>query len=213
MALDLARPINHDSPMPHDPRIDEILEFWFGPDMHPDAEHQKMWWVKSPELDASIRERFGAAFEEACGGGLDSWLATPRGTLAHIILLDQFSRNLFRDDPRAWAMDGRSLALVLDGLERGVDRELPPYGRSFFYMPLMHAEDRGRQAQCLGCIEGLLSELDEPLREEMGGYLHASHAHKAIVDRFGRFPHRNGILGRESTDEEREFLTQPGSSF
>lgn len=201
--------------MTDDPRIDEILEFWFGPgpEMHPDAAQQKMWWVKSEALDDDIRRRFGVAFEDACAGRLEGWLETARGALAHVILLDQFSRNLFRGDPRSWAMDARALAIVEAGLARSVDKELPPYGRSFFYMPLMHCEDRARQAQCVSRIEGLLAELDVAMAEEMAGFLGAAKAHQAIVDRFGRFPHRNTILGRESTEEEREFLTQPGSSF
>lgn len=193
----------------------DVLDFWFGP-ADPSAPHgtsRAAWWTRDDAFDKAIRERFGVPWEAACAGELDSWLGTDEGTLALVIVLDQFSRNLCREDPRAWAQDLRAVELVLEALERGVDERLPHFGRAFLYMPLMHSEDRGLQRRSLACFTKLVDLAPEPLAEGAAGNLRFAQLHKDIVDRFGRYPHRNAALGRVSTDEEREFLAGPNSSF
>lgn len=187
----------------------EILRFWFGEigaDGRVADEVSKRWWKKDPELDAEIGRRFGPAMDRAARGELREWEASAHGRLALIVLLDQWSRNVFRDTPRAFAQDAEARRICLEGIDTGADRELLPIERSMFYMPLMHAEDRALQRRAVELFEALARE---------GGPDSVSFAvrHREIVERFGRFPHRNRILGRESTDEELEFLTQPGSSF
>lgn len=175
---------------------DDVLGFWFG---QPPAR----WFKKDPVFDQEIRDRFGALHGEVVLGQHDGWLTTARGRLAAIIVLDQFSRNMFRDTPGMFASDPRALEIALEGLTRGDDRALSPAERPFLFMPLMHAEDRAAQDRCV--------ELFAALGGEQG--LDFAEQHRAIVQRFGRFPHRNAILGRTSTPEEVEFLAQPGSSF
>lgn len=194
---------------------EDVLSFWFGPE-HPDHPHGQMraeWWIKDPEFDASIRERFGAAVDDARQGGLASWTETPRGALALLILLDQFSRNLFRGDPRTWSEDARSQAIALAMIERGDDLVLPPVLRSFAYMPLMHAEDLRLQDRGVALFETLAEGAPAPLKEALTGTVRYAVIHRDIVARFGRFPHRNAVLGRESSPEEVEFLKGPDSSF
>lgn len=177
---------------------EEILDGWFA--------DSSRWFDKDPENDRAMRERFGEAHEAACRGELDHWREDPAQCLALVILLDQLSRNLHRDSPEAFAQDERTQEIVLEGLSRGHDRALPLDRRGFFYMPLMHAEDPDLQARSV--------ELFSALKEEgVGSFYSYAVRHKEIVDRFGRFPHRNEILGRASTAEEAEFLEQPGSSF
>ena len=174
-----------------------VLDFWFtesGPEK---------WFVKDQNFDDEIRDRFGPAYRRAHDGKLDEWTETPEGCLALIILLDQFPRNLFRDDPRAFDSDAKARAVLQYALDRGYDKALDTRQRQFLYMPLQHSEGRPDQA------------LSVKLNATLGNddVLKFAHAHKDIIDRFGRFPHRNAVLGRESTAEETEFLTQPGSSF
>jgi uncharacterized protein (DUF924 family) len=190
-------------------RIDDVLEYWFGPDLAgpiPD-ELSKRWFRGSEAFDREVRERFGPDVERAARGELEDWAGTPRGRLALVLLLDQFTRNIHRGDGRAFACDARARELALAGVERGDDRALPAAARSFLYMPLMHAEDLELQDRGVALFEALD-------RETSGGD-HAKYArmHRDIIARFGRFPHRNARLGRESTEEEIEFLKQPGSSF
>lgn len=183
---------------------DALLSFWFGPldaAGRADDAHRERWFRKDPGFDAALRERFGALHAEVAAGAHERWLATPRGRLAHVIALDQLSRNLHRDTPRAFENDARALAVALEGLEHGVDRVLGPDERSFLYMPLMHSEDLAVQERCVALFA------DSPEN------LSFAEAHRDIVRRFGRFPHRNAVLGRASTPEEQEFLRGPGSSF
>ena len=174
---------------------DDVLEFWFG-------QPPERWFRKDPVFDQEIRDRFGRVHDELALGEHDDWLATPRGRLAAVIVLDQFSRNMFRDTAGMFASDPRALEIALEGIARGDDRTLPEAQRSFLYMPLMHAEDREIQERSVALFGALGG--DGAKYAEM---------HRDIVQRFGRFPHRNAILGRTSTPEEVEFLTQPGSSF
>lgn len=174
-----------------------ILHFWFT-ELRP-AQH----FAKDAALDAAIRTRFGATLEAAARCELFAWRATPEGRLGEIVVLDQFSRNVWRDTPRAFAQDALALALAQELVASGQDRSLPVAQRRFAYMPYMHSESAliHEQAVALFSQPGL----EDNLRFE--------HAHKAIIDRFGRYPHRNAILGRESTAEELAFLSEPGSSF
>jgi uncharacterized protein (DUF924 family) len=193
-------------------RSEAILDFWFGSldaEGNPLPENMKRWWTKDPAFDARISREFGADLERAARGELDAWTDTARSRLALIILLDQFSRNVYRETLVAFANDPRALAVALEGIERGHDRELSPTGRNFMYMPLMHAEDREVQERCVETFTRAVEEAGDLFRNGLDFAIR----HRDIVARFGRFPHRNRILGRESTPEELEFLTQPGSSF
>ncbi len=193
----------------------DVLSFWFGPadPAHPHGESRAAWWKKDPAFDEQIRDRFGAAVEDASQGRLGDWAQTPSGALAQIILLDQFSRNLFRGDPLTWAQDGRCQELCLAALDRGDDQKLPHLRRLFLYMPLMHAEDAGMQERCVALFDALPKDAPAELKQTLSGNLRFAEIHRDIVVRFGRFPHRNAILGRESTPEEIAFLNEPDSSF
>lgn len=174
-----------------------VLGFWFGELTPAD------WWRKDAALDAAIRDRFGATLAAAARCELFGWRTGARGRLAEVIVLDQFSRNVGRDTAAAFANDPLALALAQEAVARGCDRELPPVERAFLYLPYMHSESALIHAEALRLFAapGLEHNLDFELR------------HKAIIDRFGRYPHRNAALGRASTAAEIEFLGQPGSSF
>lgn len=195
---------------------DDVLEYWFPADPERAA---KLWWGKDDGLDAEIRARFGATREAAKAGELDAWAEQPRGRAALIIALDQFSRNLFRGDPESFAADPKARALVHEGLARKHDRELKPIERLFFYMPLEHSEDLDEQEQCVALMRALADEVaaepgvDQARRDRFVNFIDFAVRHRDIIARFGRFPHRNAVLGRESTPEELEFLKQPNSSF
>ena len=186
-----------------DPRADTVLDFWFaGPDP------ARKWFTKDPAFDAEIRSKFDALRAEAASGALDAWRSTARGSLALIVLLDQFSRNMFRDDPRAFETDGQALAITRELLASGKLDELTLQQRSIALMPLMHSEDRDVQRESVAQF-GKLADADAAYKSS----LDYAKMHADIIERFGRFPHRNAVLGRETTAEEKEFLTQPGSSF
>lgn len=199
-------------------RQNAVLEYWFGDLKDGEAPTDEViarWWGKDPETDDYIRENFGRDIEEAARGGLHGWGETPRGTLALIIVLDQFSRNVYRDDPRAFAEDGPALETAVRGIEKGFDKELHPVMRVFFYMPFMHSEDMAMQERSLALFRGIEDEFSHvpDVAEMLSGNRDYAERHYDIVKRFGRYPHRNRILGRESTPEEIEFLKEPGSSF
>ena len=186
---------------------DSILDFWFGRRGSADyGRERREWFRKVPAFDAEIRSRFGAAVETALAGGYADW-TEPRPLLARVLLLDQFTRNAFRDTPRAFAGDPLALAIVTGAVARGDDRELIPVERWFIYLPYTHAEDLGAQERAV--------ELYARLRDEtgLGDPLVWAERHAAVIRLFGRFPHRNAILGRESTPEEAAFLSAPGSRF
>ncbi|MEM9187827.1 MAG: DUF924 family protein [Myxococcota bacterium] len=193
----------------------DVLGFWFG-DVRADAaddEHRARWWKKDPEFDAEIRTRFGALHHAICHGAHRDWLREPSGVVAYVLVLDQFSRNLGRDSAGMFCADALALHVVLNAIDSGMDRAVPIDQRLFLYMPLMHAEDRAVQDRCVSIFERFANELPEPhasrIRENVG----YAERHRAIVDRFGRFPHRNALLGRPTTAEEETFLKEPGSSF
>ena len=178
-------------------RPEVVIKFWF------EETDPKFWWKKDADFDQLIDERFEIAHHMATQGALASWRETPLGRLAEIIVLDQFSRNLYRDSPLAFAHDEQALALAQEAIQAGADLELETNQNAFLYLPFMHSESREAHETALGLFKapGLESNYDFELK------------HKLIIDRFGRYPHRNEILGRESTQEEIEFLKQPGSSF
>jgi len=196
--------------------IQSILGFWFGDaadDTAAAASQAGLWWGKNDEADRQIGERFEAMLQQAAAGELDAWKQTPQGRLALILLLDQFPRNIYRGTPQAFAYDARARQLTLEGLESGDDKALRPIERVFFYLPLEHAEDLSLQQRCVALFEQLQSSLPEEVAKVFGGFTDFAHKHLVIIERFGRFPHRNDTLGRESTAEEIAFLATPNSSF
>lgn len=200
-----------------DRRIDSLLDFWF--EGHPADSGRmqalkKKWFSSSPDDDRELEQAFGQLADAAARGELDAWADTPRGRLALIILLDQLPRSLQRRTAAAFAEDDRALALCLDGLDRGLDETLHPLERVFFCMPLQHAESRETQALALETFRRLAAiDMEESVAAIVQNAADFAVLHKEIVDRFGRFPHRNKVLGRESTDEELEFLASGKSSF
>jgi len=176
---------------------DAVLRFWFE-ELTPED-----WFRKDPSLDRRIAERFGSTLAAAARCELFHWRESARGRLAEVLVLDQFSRNIHRDTAAAFANDTLALALAQEAVTRGCDRELSVPERVFLYLPWMHSESAliHEEALRLFAAPGLEKNLDFERR------------HKAIIDRFGRYPHRNAVLGRASTAEELEFLKQPGSSF
>lgn len=197
-------------------QAEAILQFWFGDSPNAweaPADRMPLWFGGKPEVDDEIRRRFGATVEEALRGGFAEWKATPRGRLALVLLLDQFTRNIHRGTPAAFAGDRLALPLALDALEEGVDQELRPSARPFLYLPLEHAEDRRMQAASVAAFRRLADAAPPEARPTYDVFLEYAIRHQVIVERFGRFPHRNAILGRQTTPEEAEFLKQPGSSF
>ncbi len=189
----------------------EVLDFWFLP---PGAEgHGKPraeWFRKDEHFDAEIARRFGAAIAQAVAGGLREWDDEgPQGTLARIIVLDQFTRNALRGTPASFAGDALALAAATALVDTGADRALAPLQRSFAYMPFEHAEDARMQEKAVA----LFAELAAANHQDFDGSLDYAHRHRGVIARFGRFPHRNAILGRASTPQELEYLRQPGAGF
>jgi uncharacterized protein (DUF924 family) len=183
----------------------EVIGFWFGP---PPLAARPEWFRKDAAFDASIRTRFGGLIEQALAGQLVHWADEPQGALARILLLDQFTRNIFRDTPRAFAGDAQALAAAAALVDAGADQALQPLQRLFVYLPFEHAEDIGAQQRAVALCEALASA--DPAFESFADY---ARRHHDVIARFGRFPHRNSILGRASTAEEEAFLQRPGSRF
>ena len=198
-----------------DPTVDShaVLEFWFGADDADPAARSALWFRKDDATDAHIRATFGDAIDRALRGDLDDWAQTARGRLALVLLLDQLTRNSFRNDPRSYDGDARAQRLALDGIARGEDRELGCLQRAFLYMPLMHAEDLALQNRCVALFEAMAAEAGDALRQTTDSFAHFARLHRDVIARFGRFPHRNDILGRASTGEEIDFLRDGGPTF
>lgn len=198
--------------------ISGVLRFWFG-DLRegelPDKEKQMTWWMKSEEFDELVRQRFEKYVLLAGKGKLFHWLETPLGTVAFIIVVDQFPRNIYRDTPGAFSRDSLALRTCLEGIEKGFDQGLHPAHRAFFYLPLMHSEDPEIQSLSVRKYSALENEYAShpQIRETLACSTDFAGRHFDIIKRFGRYPHRNAALGRESTPEETEFLKEPGSSF
>lgn len=177
--------------------FEEVLTFWFK-----EIEPRK-WWIVDPAFDELLRRRFLGLLQQAAAGELFAWRLSAKGRLAEVIVLDQFSRNIFRGAPQAFSQDPQALILSQEGVARGILETLSEVERSFLLMPYMHSESRLVHAQA----EVLFKRFAQP------GSYEFELKHKAIIDRFGRYPHRNKILGRVPSEEEIEFLKQPGSSF
>jgi len=195
---------------------DTIHAFWFG--THPDddaviASQSALWWRKQAGVDAEIRRRFAPWVARAASGELDGWLADLRGRLALILLTDQFPRNIWRGEAAAFAFDVLALRWAKDTLRLGLDSELRAVERVFVYLPLEHSEELGDQRKAVRLFDRLATSVPAPDRPSFDGYLDYARRHLAIIERFGRFPHRNAALGRETTAEEAAFLQLPGSSF
>ena len=188
-------------------RAQAVLTFWFGAmDSTEDGQMRKQWFIKDEAFDAEIRERFGADIDAGLNGGLQSWLHDDYGRLACIVLLDQFTRNAHRGTPKSFAGDPLARREALALLDAG--KSFDPLMQSFVLLPLEHAEDMALQDSCVSEFEKL-AERDARTAD----YLNYARRHREVIERFGRFPHRNAILGRESTPEELAYLAQPGSGF
>ena len=178
-------------------KAQDILDFWFSPSTQP------FWFAKSDDFDQQLHRRFSEILVQATQAELYTWRDTAEGRLAEIIVLDQFSRNLYRDQAAAFAQDAQALSLAQEVIHLGLDTTLRPEQRSFLYMPYMHSESKLIHEEALKLFEALGNPINLDFEKK----------HKVIIDRFGRYPHRNAILGRESTAEEIEFLKQPNSGF
>ena len=190
-------------------RAESVLAFWFGePGGAELGSQRKQWFTKSDAFDAAIRDRFGPTIERALRGELDAWANEPRSALARILLLDQFTRNAFRDTPRAFAGDTQTLAAASAMVGSRHDEALPPFMRAFVYMPFEHAEGLAMQDEAVRLFTRLMAA--DPALAHMLDY---AYRHRTVIERFGRFPHRNEILARQSTAEELAYLAQPGSGF
>jgi uncharacterized protein (DUF924 family) len=191
---------NKDSSVPPENQIAKsIIDFWFI-EISP-----KQWWVKSVEFDDLISQRFFTIYEETRGGKYLDWINSAQSCLARIILLDQFPRNMFREKPESFRTDVLALAATKHAISLGFDIGIPSQHKGFLYMPLMHSEAFDDQMKAIELFTAAGSDLEENLK--------SSHRHKAIIEQFGRFPHRNQVLGRASSQAELEFLKQPGSRF
>ncbi|WP_166358203.1 DUF924 family protein [Pseudomonas akapageensis] len=193
-----------------------LLHWWFGSAERPEevaAQQGRLWFGKRDSQDAEARERFGDLVDQALAGGLAEWVQDPHGWLALILLLDQLPRMIYRDTPRAYAGDRRAQALVTLGLGEGREQQLLPLQQAFILLVLEHAEDLALQNLSVTLHQKLLPDEFGLEHALFADYLDYAEKHQKIIERFGRFPHRNAVLGRESTDEEVAFLRQPGSRF
>lgn len=197
-------------------QADDVLAFWFGaPGSATDvaARQRALWFGKLPANDQAVSEQFSDTLAAAAERRLDDWADTPRGRLALVIVFDQFPHHVYRDQPHAFATDPQALAQTLAALSAGEDRALAPIERVFLYLPLEHAESLEMQERSVSLYEQLAREAVGDERALFDGFLDYARRHRDVVARFGRFPHRNAILGRASTPAESQFLTQPGSRF
>jgi uncharacterized protein (DUF924 family) len=195
---------------------DAVLDFWFGapgPAADVAARQRTLWFAKSAANDRIVTTRFAETLVAAGKGELDGWAATPRGRLALIVVLDQFPHHVHRDHGQSFAYDAQSLVLAMEMIRRGEDAQLTPLERVFVYLPLEHAESIEMQNRSVALYEKLATETPAAERQLFDGFLNYARKHRDVVARFGRFPHRNELLGRISTPEEIEFLKQPGSRF
>jgi uncharacterized protein (DUF924 family) len=192
---------------------EEVLRFWLGEPGEPPLARSETWYKKDDDFDRQIRERFESLLEAGVRGELAEWKATPRGRLALVVMYDQFSRNMFRGAARMFAQDGLARDMALHAIGQGDEGQLTHVERQFLYMPFVHAEDVDLQRKGVAAFTRLRDQAPPDLRESFANALHYAKLHADIIERFGRFPHRNALLSRPSTREEELFLAQPGSSF
>lgn len=186
-----------------------IFDFWFGgPNLDEFGEPRKPWFVKDANFDAEVRQKFSVTYEPAARGELAQWRNNARDCLSLIVLLDQFPRNMFRDTPRAFATDATALECARFAVEQSYDQAVNGVERVFFYLPFEHSESTADQARCVDLVQALVAA--DPRRAD---FLDYAKRHQEVIARFGRFPHRNKILGRDSSPAEIAFLQTPGSSF
>jgi uncharacterized protein (DUF924 family) len=198
-----------------------VRDFWFGKlPLSPEQLSRRMqvWFgdvspAQRQHMDAAIRDRFEPMIQEAAAGRLDSWADGPRRRLSLILLLDQFPRNIYRGTARAFAYDEQALGLAISGMQSGADAALNPVERVFFYMPLQHSEVREVQDESVAAYRRLVLEAPEPLKPTLAGCLDYAERHHQVIERFGRFPHRNELLGRATTKEEADYLREGGENF
>ena len=191
--------------------IEDVLQFWFGDESSDDrvaATQSNLWWGHATETDDEIRRRFGSLVESAADGELDQWAETARGRLALIILLDQFPRNVYRGTARAYATDARARELSVRGMEKGDDKQLRPIERVFLYIPLEHSEELDDQNRCVKLYKDLAADAPPACQKVFTDYIGFGESHRDVIARFGRFPHRNEVLGRECTEEELAYLAE-----
>ncbi|PTR26882.1 DUF924 family protein [Pseudomonas sp. GV085] len=193
-----------------------LLDWWFGSSesaREVAAQKRKLWFGKRDSQDLEARERFGDWTEQALAGGLTEWMQHPEGWLALVLLLDQIPRMIFRDIPKAFAGDLRAQKLVAQGIAADYDRQLQPIQRVFIYLVFEHSEDLAVQNEGVSRYIELVAQQPEIDRALFSDYLDYAERHQRVIAQFGRFPHRNAVLGRESTAKELEFLSKPGSRF
>ena len=192
-----------------------ILDFWFGEltDGFADTAHRTRWYAFDDAFDRLIQDQFAATLQAACQSELNGWLDDPEGRLAYIVLTDQFSRQIHRGTAQAFASDALALSAAREGISRGMDRDLELNQRSFFYMPFEHSEALLDQHTAVGLFAQLRNETPPPYRQNTGESLRHAQQHRDIIQRFGRFPHRNALLDRVSTEAEVEYLAQASNRF
>lgn len=188
--------------------INQILDFWFGElkDGFTITNRGKLWYMGGEEVDSEIKEKFGEVIEKACNKELESWKETAKGRLALIILLDQFTRNVYRKSKEAFAYDSYALELCNEGIELGHDKELCFIHRFFLYQPLEHSEKLEDQELCIELFEKVKEEVPEEKKKRVDSFIGYAINHRDIIKKFGRFPHRNEVLGRKNTSEEVKYL-------
>ena len=193
-----------------------VLQFWFG-DVdelgRSDARHSRRWFTADGAFDREVADRFGETYADVRAGGRDAWLDDPRGRVAFVIVLDQFPRNMFRGTGRMFEGDRQALAAASEGVARHHDQQLSANERSFLYMPFMHSEELAMQDRSVALFTALAAGAPPALRASLQGSVRYAERHREIIARYGRFPHRNALLGRESTPEENAYIAQPGSGF
>ncbi len=197
-------------------RPQDVLTYWFGDLESPEdwnKEATRKWFMSTAQDDAEITQRFGGALEAAGRGEYDAWAEEPRGRLALVLLLDQMSRNVFRGQAQAFSHDARAYELARQGVERGDDARLWPLERAFLYMPYEHQESLEVQREAIRLMEPLGADMTGPLGDHLRQYVTSAVQHAGIIEQFGRFPHRNRVLGRESTPQEVAYLEGGGATF
>ena len=189
----------------------DVHKFWFGcKNFEDSASFRDIWFQADDSFDEQIREKFTVTLSEAVSGALDFWQKNPEGALALVLVLDQFSRNIFRGQPRAFSSDAKARSVARRAIDQGLDRKVPPIHRMFFYLPFEHSENLADQRRSVALFLGVVMDFDEALRKLVRT---SALRHAEIIESFGRFPHRNLALGRAMTAAEIVFLEQPQSSF